>query len=207
METSSSACTDCGKKKPISEFTRIRTTGKMKQFRTCNSCYIRKSKPPKNTKKRQLEINENEDQDNEGQETENDENEDQENNDLEIIDPTNLYDHFTQLLNTYLMQPNDDSGNVLPFQFQCGIDISTFDGSEKEVVNELVELIEGVDEFSWIAVMSRLASNKETRSSTFNPLSEFGTRFPFEESTKEHKEFHIELVWDLIKFANNTDSV
>jgi hypothetical protein len=45
------------------------------------------------------------------------------------------------------------------------------------------------------AVMSRLASNKNTRSSTFNPLSEFGIRFPFEGVVpspkfcpKEHRE-------------------
>ncbi|CAG8504253.1 13480_t:CDS:1 [Cetraspora pellucida] len=120
----------------------------MKQFQTCNNYYIRKFKPSKNIKKRQLEINENEDQKNKDQEPENDKNKNQENNDLEIINSTNLYNHFAQLLNIYLMQSNDDSENMLPFQFQYGVDVSMFDGLEKEVVNKLVKLIKSVDKFS-----------------------------------------------------------
>jgi hypothetical protein len=51
------------------------------------------------------------------------------------------------------MQHNDDLDNASPFQLQCGIDISTFDNSEKEMVEELVESIEDVDEFSWMYVL------------------------------------------------------
>jgi hypothetical protein len=142
METSNCTCTKCRQTKPFNEFLRLGVKGNIKQFRTCNDCH-NKMAECQEAKKRQLEINENEDQ----------ENEDRENNELEIIEPINFCDHIEQLLNIYSMQHNDDLDNASPFQLQCGIDISTFDNSEKEMVEELVESIEDVDEFSWMYVL------------------------------------------------------
>ncbi|CAG8672642.1 3929_t:CDS:2, partial [Scutellospora calospora] len=70
------------------------------------------------------------------------------NNDLELIEPTNLSNHITELLNTHLIQPDNNFENSSLFHFQCAVDLSTFDKSTKEIVKELVESIEDADEFS-----------------------------------------------------------
>ncbi|CAG8695571.1 3890_t:CDS:2, partial [Gigaspora rosea] len=63
-------------------------------------------------------------------------------NSLELIELTDLCSYLIELLNTHSMQLNDDSENVSPLLVQCAIDISTYDKSTKEVVKELIELIE-----------------------------------------------------------------
>lgn len=134
METPT--CTGCGGVKPTSEFVRLAVTGKMKQFRTCNNCN-NSSTERKNAKKRQLETEEIDNQEN-----------DQVNLDgFDIIEPNDLCSHFTQILDDHSAQPEN------PFQFQCDINISTFDKSPKEIAEELVELTEDVDEFAWMYVI------------------------------------------------------
>ncbi|RIB05716.1 hypothetical protein C2G38_2218920 [Gigaspora rosea] len=61
---------------------------------------------------------------------------------FDTIEPSDLCSHFVQILDNHSAQPED------PFQFQCDINISTFDKSPKEIAEELVELIEDVDEFA-----------------------------------------------------------
>ncbi|KAF0507150.1 hypothetical protein F8M41_019047 [Gigaspora margarita] len=154
------SCTKCYREKSDSEFTRLSITGKMKQFRTCNECNEREVNR-RNAKKRQLESEKNTDQENATQDNTTQENAAQEDaaqedaaqenadeNSLELIELTNLCSYLIELLNTHSMQLNDDSENVSPFLVQCAIDISTYDKSTKEVVKELIELIEDVDEFS-----------------------------------------------------------
>ena len=58
-----------------------------------------------------------------------------------------------QLLSMYTAQLENEE-NMPPFHFECKVDISTLNNSAKEVADYLVELIEEVDEFSWIYVYS-----------------------------------------------------
>ncbi|KAF0448095.1 hypothetical protein F8M41_002671 [Gigaspora margarita] len=126
-------CTGCGGVKPTSEFVRLAVTDKMKQFHMCNDCN-NSSTECKSAKKRQLETEEIDNQEN-----------DQVNLDgFDIIEPNDLCSHFAQILDDHSAQPEN------LFQFQCDINISTFDKSPKEIAKELVELIEDVDEFAWI---------------------------------------------------------
>ncbi|CAG8836807.1 9707_t:CDS:1, partial [Cetraspora pellucida] len=139
MLTEMPTCSGCGNIKLISEFERLDVKGKLKQFCTCNDCHT-KLVECKNAKKRQLETEEHD------QEIE----ENQENVDyFEIIDLNDLSRHFLQLQSTYSAQPDNNLDSATPFHFQCGIDISTFDKSSKEIAEELVELIEDIDEFAW----------------------------------------------------------
>ncbi|CAG8793302.1 43654_t:CDS:2, partial [Gigaspora margarita] len=118
-------CSKCNTTKPISEFTRARVAGAVKAFCTCNEYQVR-AVELQNARKRQLEI--------EDVNHENNIQEDQENeNDLELIELANLSNHIVELLN----QSDDDLGNISLFNFQCAIDLSMFDKSTKEVVEEL----------------------------------------------------------------------
>ena len=65
------------------------------------------------------------------------------------MDLYDLYDYVIQLLNTYTVQM-ENKENMLPFNFECQIDISTLNNSEKEVADILIEHVEDADEFAWM---------------------------------------------------------
>ncbi|CAG8844339.1 36008_t:CDS:2, partial [Gigaspora margarita] len=82
-------------------------------------------------------------------------------NSLELIELTDFSSYFIELLNTHLMQLNDDLENVSPFLVQCAIDIPTYDKSTKKVVKELIELIEDMNEFLWMYVIHVISTPYE----------------------------------------------
>ena len=65
---------------------------------------------------------------------------------IELIDLYDLSDYIVKLLNTYTMQI-ENKENVLPFYFECQVDISTLNNLEKQIGDILVEHVEDVDEF------------------------------------------------------------
>ena len=69
-------------------------------------------------------------------------------NSLEIIEPDNFCDYIAELISTF----ENDTENIPYFHFQCEVNISTFNKLEKEIADELVELIEDVDDFAWVYV-------------------------------------------------------
>lgn len=129
-------CTRCSGVKPISEFVRAGAKGTTKPTNTCSDCRNQAAKYYQKTKKRQLEVEENEDQ--------------EDLDVLELIDPTNLSDHIVQILNEHSEKFGNNIENAPLVHFQCEIDLSMFDKSGKEVAEELVELIEDMDEYSWM---------------------------------------------------------
>lgn len=127
MDTSTYiGCTGCDQNLPIGEFMGSKANGDPKQFRTCVNCRDKS----KRSKKRQLDA-------------EDDENDQEDAEIVEITDPVDICNHIMQLLNVH-------SESAAPIQFQCNIDMSIFDKSEKEIAEELIELIEDVDEFTWM---------------------------------------------------------
>jgi hypothetical protein len=103
--------------------------GAIKQYRTCIDCRTRTTQK-KNPKKRPLELEDNEV--------------------IEELDLYDLYDYIIQLLNMHTMQI-ENKENMLPFCFECQVDISTLsNNSEKEVADILIEYIEDADEFAWM---------------------------------------------------------
>ena len=111
--------------KPLHDFMGSVAKGAIKQYRTCAICRARTTQK-KNPKKRPLEP---------------------ENN--EVIEVLDLYDYTIQLLNMHTMQIVNKE-NMVPFRFECQVDISTLNNSEKEVADMLVEYIEDADEFAWM---------------------------------------------------------
>ncbi|CAG8816678.1 10701_t:CDS:1, partial [Cetraspora pellucida] len=108
----------CKTTKPISEFIKVVANGKERQYGTCANCRSRTTEC-KNSKKRQLEITENENQTGD-QETEDQEIESQEtDDDLEIIDPINLCNYIMLHLNAHSIEIDDNLESVSPPHFQC----------------------------------------------------------------------------------------
>ncbi|KAF0548140.1 hypothetical protein F8M41_026353 [Gigaspora margarita] len=68
----------------------------------------------------------------------------------EIVEPNDLFDYIIQLLEAYSMQQGSSSENVVPFFFECSIDIAVFEKISKEITDELIDIIEEADEFAWI---------------------------------------------------------
>ena len=142
METTTKVplfCSGCRSTKPNNEFMGFEAKGALKQFRTCNNCHNRTAKQHMNAKKKQAEVEENE----ESQE-----------NDLEIIDLNSFSDYITEMFQLYLTQLENNIN--VPFSFQCNINISTLNKLEKEIVDELVEFIEDIDGFAWKYVFNSL---------------------------------------------------
>ena len=94
--------------KPLHDFIGSEAKGSIKQYRTCTSCRTRTSQK-KNSKKRPYEL---------------------EDEIVEEMDLYDLYDYVIQLLNTYTVQM-ENKENMLPFNFECQIDISTLNNSER----------------------------------------------------------------------------
>src|SRR5437868_12617220 len=105
-----SFCSRCRFTKPVNEFMGFGAKGTSKQFRTCN----------KNTNKRRVETEENEEMEQENEEF------------LEIIDPDSFCNYIAQLLQHLSTQLENDTENTPPFHFQCEIVISSFNKLAKE---------------------------------------------------------------------------
>jgi hypothetical protein len=127
-------CTCCKRAKPIDEFMGLGAKGATKQFRTCDNCRTRMAQKQQSTKKRQLEIDGND----EGH--------------VEMIEANSLSEYVAQSLNAYTAQPSNSQTAAFTFQYQ--MDISAFDKPEKEVADQLIEFVEDVDEFAWMYVLS-----------------------------------------------------
>jgi hypothetical protein len=127
-------CGGCRRIKPIGEFMGLGAKGAEKQFRTCGNCRNRTTQQHQSTKKRQLEIDGNEE------------------SHVETIEANSLSEYVAQSLNGYTTQSSNSQTTAFTFQY-C-MDISAFDKSAKEIADQLVEFIEDVDEFAWMYVLS-----------------------------------------------------
>src|SRR5438094_6457099 len=96
-------CSGCRLIKPINEFMGFEAKQVLKQFHTCNNCRNRTTKQHMNMKKRQIEIEENEEFSQE--------------NSLEIIEPDNFCDYIAELISTF----ENDTENIPYFHFQCEV--------------------------------------------------------------------------------------
>jgi len=125
-------CAGCRCVKPVDEFMVLGAKGATKQFRTCGNCRNRTAQ--QSAKRRQPEIERNEE------------------SHVETIEASSLSEYVAQSLNAYTAQPSNSQTTSFTFQYQ--MDISTFDKSEKEAADQLVEFVEDVDDFAWMYVLS-----------------------------------------------------
>ncbi|CAG8847867.1 20494_t:CDS:2, partial [Racocetra persica] len=58
----------------------------------------------------------------------------------------NLLELHTNLITT----ENDKENNQLGIYFACAVDISSFNESSKEIADHLINIVNDVDEYSWI---------------------------------------------------------